>query len=122
VSSDESTLHIPVTDAGSGVDPRYLECALVAQGSSQDRPCRPDWDVRTGIASIAVGRLRSGLYALAVRVGDYAESRDALAIAISPQHVRTRVIGLQVDARGAIHVAPAPGAASFEARRQVEGG
>ena len=122
VSRDGRTLRIPVTDAGSGVDPRYLQCALVAQGSSLDRPCRPDWDARTGVASIAVGRLHAGLYALAVRAGDYAESRDALAIAISPQHVRTRVIGLQVDARGAIHVAPAPGAASFTARRQVDGG
>jgi hypothetical protein len=121
VSRDARTLRIPVSDAGSGVDPRYLECALVAQGSSQDRPCRPDWSARTGIASIAVGRLRAGRYALAVRTGDYAESRDALAIAVSPQHVRTRVIGLQVDARGAIHVAPAPGAAAFDARRQVDG-
>jgi minor extracellular serine protease Vpr len=122
VSGDAKTLRIPVTDAGSGVDPRYLECALVQQGSSQDRPCRPDWDARKGIASISVGRLHAGLYALAVRAGDYAESRDALAIALSPQHVRTRVIGLRVDARGAIHVAPAPGAASFAARRQVDGG
>ena len=36
----------------------------------------------------------AGRYALAVRAGDYAESRDALAISLSPQHVRTRVIGL----------------------------
>ena len=71
--------------------------------------------------SIAVGRLAAGSYALAVRVGDYAESRDALAIAISPQHVRTRVIGLSVNARGAIHVAPAPREAAFDARRQVDG-
>jgi hypothetical protein len=120
VSGDARTLRIPVTDAGSGVDPRYLECALVAQGSSQDRQCRPDWNARKGIASIAVGRLRAGRYALAVRAGDYAESRDALAIALSPQHVRTRVIGLQVDARGAIRVAPAPGEAAFAARRRVD--
>ena len=91
-------------------------------GASQDRPCRPDWHARKGIASISVGRLPAGQYALAVRAGDYAESRDALAIALSPQHVRTRVIGLRVDARGAIQVAPAPGRASFEARRQVDGG
>ena len=37
VSSDARTLRIPVTDAGSGVDPRYLECALVQQDSSADR-------------------------------------------------------------------------------------
>jgi hypothetical protein len=122
VSEDARTLRIPVTDAGSGVDPRYLECALVEQDSSADRTCQPDWDARTGVASIAVGRLRAGRYALAVRAGDYAESRDALAISISPQHVRTRVIGLLVDARGAIRVAAAPGAASFDARRQVDGG
>jgi minor extracellular serine protease Vpr len=121
VSADARTLRIPVTDAGSGVDPRYLECALVQQGASTDRACRPDWNLHRGIASIAVGRLPAGRYALAVRVGDYAESRDALAIAISPQHVRTRVIGLRVDARGAIHAAPAPGAAAFAARRQVGG-
>ena len=45
------------------------------------------------------------LCARACASGDYAESRDALAIALSPQHVRTRVIGLAVDTRGAIHVA-----------------
>jgi len=33
---------------------------------------------------------------------------------LSPQHVRTRVIGLQVDARGAIRVAAAPGATAYE--------
>ena len=112
VSGDARTLRIPVTDAGSGVDPRYLECALVQQGSSEDRACRPDWDARKGVASISVGRLPAGpLCARACGSGDYAESRDALAIALSPQHVRTRVIGLLVDARGAIRVAPAPGAA-----------
>jgi hypothetical protein len=121
VSADARTLRIPVTDAGSGVDPRYLDCALVQEGSSLDHPCHPDWNASKGIASIAVGRLRAGRYALAVRAGDYAESRDALAIAISPQHVRTHVIGLLVDARGAIRVAAAPGAASFDARRQVDG-
>jgi hypothetical protein len=121
VSDDARTLRIPVTDAGSGVDPRYLECALVRQGSSLDNPCRPDWGARPGVASIAVGRLAAGSYALAVRVGDYAESRDALAISISPQHVRTRVVGLTVNARGAIHVAPAPREAAFDARRQVDG-
>jgi subtilisin family serine protease len=121
VSSDARTLRIPVTDAGSGVDPRYLDCALVQQGSSGDRSCRPEWDARKGIATIVVGRLRAGRYALAVRVGDYAESRDALAIALSPQHVRTRVIGLLVDPNGAIHAAAAPGAAAFDARRQVDG-
>jgi hypothetical protein len=121
VSDDARTLRIPVTDAGSGVDPRYLECALVRQGSSLDNPCRPDWHAEAGVASIAVGRLAAGSYALAVRVGDYAESRDALAISISPQHVRTRVIGLTVNARGAIHVAPAPREAAFDARRQVDG-
>ncbi len=121
VSSDARTLRVSVTDEGSGVDPRYLECALVEQGASGDRTCRPDWDARTGIARMAVGRLPAGRYALAVRAGDYAESRDALAIALSPQHVRTRVIGLRVDARGAVHVAPAPGEASVAARRQVDG-
>ena len=63
---------MPVTDAGSGVDPRYLECALVQEGSSEDRACRPDWDVRTGVATILVGRLPAGRYALALRTGDYA--------------------------------------------------
>jgi subtilisin family serine protease len=121
VSADARTVRVPVTDAGSGVDPRYLECALVQQGSSGDRPCRPEWDGRKGLASISVGRLPAGRYALALRAGDYAESRDALAIAISPQHVRTRVIGLLVDARGAIHAAAAPGAAAFQARQQVGG-
>ena len=33
-----------------------------------------------------------------------------------------RVLGLLVDALGAIRVAAAPGAAAFEARRQVDGG
>ena len=84
--------------------------------------CRPDWDARTGIATIRVGRLPAGRYALALRAGDYAESRDALAITISPQHVRTRVLGLAVDERGAIHAAAAPGEAAFDARRQVGGG
>ncbi len=119
VSRDARTLRIPVTDAGSGVDPRYLECALVQEDSSIDRSCRPTWDLRTGIAAIRVARLPAGRYALAVRAGDYAESRDALAISISPQHVRTRVIGLLVDARGSIRVAPAPAQAAFDARRQV---
>ena len=122
VSNDARTLLVPVTDAGSGVDPRYLECALVAEDSSIDRACRPDWDQAGGIASIRVGRLPAGRYALAVRAGDYAESRDALAIAISPQHVRTRVIGLLVDTRGAIRVAAPPATAAVDARRQVGGG
>jgi minor extracellular serine protease Vpr len=122
VSPDARTLRVPVTDAGSGVDPRYLECALVQEDSPVDRACRPDWDLRKGIATIRVGRLPAGRYALALRAGDYAESRDALAITISPQHVRTRVLGLLVDALGAIRVAAAPGAAAFEARRQVDGG
>ena len=122
VSEDARTLRIPITDAGAGVDPRYLECALVQEGSSEDRVCRPDWDLRTGVASIVVGRLPAGRYALALRAGDYAESRDALAIAISPQHVRTRVIGLIVNARGAIQAGAAPRAAALDARRQVSGG
>ncbi len=122
VSEDARTLRIPITDAGSGVDPRYLECALVQEGSSDDRACRPDWDLRTGVASIPVGRLPAGRYALALRTGDYAESRDALAISISPQHVRTRVIGLIVDSRGAIRPGAAPGRAAADARRQVGGG
>ena len=50
------------------------------------------------------------------------ESRDALAISISPRHVRTRVIGLIVDARGAIAVGAAPASAALDARRQVGGG
>jgi subtilisin family serine protease len=121
VSADGRRLRIPVTDAGSGVDPRYLECALVRQSTYLDNLCRPDWDAVRGVASIAVGRLRAGRYALALRVGDYAESRDALAIALSPQHVRTRVIGLLVTSRGAIRVAGAPSAAERAARRQIAG-
>jgi subtilisin family serine protease len=122
VSDDARTLSVRVSDAGSGVDPRYLECALVQENEATDRGCRPDWNARTGSATIRVSRLASGRYALALRAGDYAESRDALAIAVSPQHVRTRVIGLDVDSRGAIHVGPAPRSAAFEARRQVDGG
>jgi minor extracellular serine protease Vpr len=121
VSNDARTLRVPITDAGSGVDPRYLACALIEQNASTDRACRPDWNAGTGIASIRVGRLPAGRYALALRAGDYAESRDALAITISPQHVRTHVIGLVVDARGAIVVAPAPAGAAFDARREVDG-
>ena len=121
VSGDHRTLIVPVTDAGSGVDPRYFECALVEQGSSVDRACRPDWNPRTGAVAIHVNRLAAGRYALAVRAGDYAESRDALAISISRQHVRTRVIGLEVDGRGTIRVAAAPGPAAFEARQQADG-
>ena len=121
VSGDGRTLIVPVTDAGSGVDPRYFECALVEQGSSTDRACRPEWNPRTQALEIHVNRLGAGRYALAVRAGDYAESRDALAISVSPQHVRTRVIGLEVDGRGAIRVAPAPGSAAFEARQQADG-
>jgi hypothetical protein len=121
-SPNGRTLTVPITDAGSGVDPRYLECALVEQGASIDRACEPFWNARTGTATIRVGHLPAGHYALAVRAGDYAESRDALAIATSPQHVRTRVIGLASDGHGAVVVAPAPGAASFAARRQVDGG
>ena len=109
VSSDARTLRVPVTDAGSGVDPRYLECALVRAGLVVRPRLPPRLERRArGVASIHVGRLRAGRYALALRVGDYAESRDALAIAISPQHVRTRVIGLAVTSRGAIRVASAP--------------
>ncbi len=122
VSSDARTLRIPVTDAGSGVDPRYLECGLVQRGSSTDRACRPEWDVHTGIATIRVGRLAPGLYALAVRAGDYAESRDALAITVSPLHVRTRVIGLLVAPSGAIRTVAPPRAEARAARRQVGGG
>ena len=86
-------LRVPVSDAGSGVDPRYLECALVQEGSSEDRACRPDWDVRTGVATILVERLPAGRYALSLRTGDYARVADALAISISPQprtHARDR--------------------------------
>ncbi|HEY3613402.1 MAG TPA: S8 family serine peptidase, partial [Gaiellales bacterium] len=122
ISNDGRTLRVPITDAGSGVDPRYLECALVQQGSTDDRSCRPDWNARAGIATIRIGRLPAGHYALALRSGDYAESRDALAITLSPQHVRTRVLGLAVEGNGAIHVAPVPAEASLDARRQVGGG
>jgi hypothetical protein len=122
VSNDARTLWIPVTDAGSGVDPRYLECGLVQEGSSGDRACSPDWDARRGVATIRVGRLPAGRYALAVRVGDYAQSRDALAIAVSPRHVRTRVIGLVVGTDGAIRTGRAPAAEAADARRQVSGG
>jgi minor extracellular serine protease Vpr len=122
VSEDGRTLRVPVTDAGSGVDPRYLECALVQEHSSVDRACRPDWDMKSGVATIPIGRLPAGRYALAVRAGDYAESRDALAISISPRHVRTRVIGVIVNARGAISVGAAPASAAVDARRQVGDG
>ncbi len=121
VSRDARTLRVSVTDAGSGVDPRYLECAIVRQGSSFDNPCRPDWNAERGVASIQVGRLRAGRYALALRVGDYAESRDALAIAISAQHVRTRVIGFAVTSRGAVRVASVSGATARDARGQIDG-
>jgi hypothetical protein len=122
ISADGRTLRVSVTDGGSGVDPRYFECALVQQGSSADRSCRPDWDARSAIATIRIGRLPAGHYALALRSGDYAESRDALAITVSPQHVRTRVLGLAVEKNGAVHLAVAPGEASLDARRQVGGG
>ena len=122
VSRDGRRLRVHVTDAGSGVDPRYLECALVGEGSSTDRSCQPFWDARAGIATIPITRLPAGRYALALRAGDYAESRDALAIALSPQHVRTRVLGLVVEANGAIRAAAPPARAALEARRQVEGG
>jgi hypothetical protein len=36
--------------------------------------------------------------------------------------VRTRVIGLRVDANGALHTAVAPAAEALDARRQVGGG
>jgi hypothetical protein len=122
ISHDQRTLRVAITDAGAGVDPRYLECALVRNDSSVDHACRPLWDARAGIATIRIARLAPGRYALALRAGDYAESRDALAITVSPLHVRTRVIGLIVGAGGAIRVGAAPGAAAFDARRQVEGG
>ena len=123
VSADARTLRVPVTDAGSGVDPRYLECALVQEGSAErprlparlERAHRRRHDPRR--AGCRPGATRSSL-----RTGDYAQSRDALAISISPQHVRTRVIGLLVDARGAISVGAAPASAAFDARRQVGGG
>jgi minor extracellular serine protease Vpr len=121
ISRDGRTVRVPITDAGSGVDARYLECALVQQGSPTDRACRPDWDARTGIATIRTGRLPAGRYALALRSGDYAESRDALAITISPLHVRTRVLGLVVEKNGAVHGGSAPGEAAVDARRQVDG-
>jgi hypothetical protein len=121
ISSDGRTVRVAVTDAGSGVDPRYLECALVQQGSPTDRACRPDWNALAGIATIRIGRLPAGHYALALRSGDYAESRDALAITLSPQHVRTRVIGLVVETNGAVHVGVAPAQAAVDARRQVDG-
>ena len=122
VSDDARTLQVPITDSASGVDPRYLECGLVQDNSPIDRACRPDWDLRTGVATIRVGRLPAGRYALALRVGDYAQSRDALAITTSPQHVRTRVIGLIVDSRGAIRVGRPPGLAAVRARQRVAGG
>ena len=109
VSEDARTLRIPVTDAGSGVDPRYLECALVEQGSSADRTCRPDWDARTGIASIAVGRLprrplrarraRGRLRRVARRAGDRhqpaarAHARDRTAGGCARRHPRRRCAG-----------------------------
>ena len=84
-------------------------------------PAGPDWDARTGIATIRIGRLPAGHYALALRAGDYAESREALAITISPQHVRTRVLGLVVEKNGAVHGGAAPVEATLDARRQVDG-
>ena len=122
VSADAKTLSIPITDAGSGVDPRYLECSIVQDDSAVSRACRPEWDVRAGIATMRLGRLPPGQFALALRVGDYAESRDALAISLSPQHVRTRVIGLKVDASGAVRVGPVPKGAGVEARTRANGG
>ena len=75
-----------------------------------------------GTATIRVGHLPAGRYALAMRAGDYAESRDALAITISPQHVRTRVIGLASDGHGSVVVARAPCRRVVRARHQVDGG
>ena len=49
VSGDARTLRVPVTDAGSGVDPRYLECALVSRARRSTAPagptgiCAPGW-------------------------------------------------------------------------------
>ena len=122
VSDGGRTLRIPITDAGSGVDPRYLDCEIVQENSAITRACRPEWDVRTGIATMRLGRLPPGQFALAVRVGDFAESHDALAITLSPLHVRTRVIGLMVDASGAVRTGPVPSGAAAEASTRVAGG
>ena len=83
VSDDARTLRIPVTDAGSGVDPRYLECALVRQGSSTDNPCRPDWDAARGHRSdrrrpaggreLCARSARGGLRRVARRARDLAQ-------------------------------------------------
>ena len=61
VSGDARTLRVPVTDAGSGVDPRYLECALVRAGlvDRQRLPARLGRRARASRRS-HVGRLAAG--------------------------------------------------------------
>ena len=122
VSRDARTLSVAVTDAGSGVDPRYLECALVQEGSSLDRACRPDWNARSGIASIRVSRLAGGaLRARAARRrlrGVARRARD-LDQPAARAHARDRPAG----GRPRRHSRrPAPASAAFDARRQVDGG
>mgnify|MGYP003911943595 CR=1 FL=1 len=54
---------MPVTDAGSGVDPRYLECALVQEGSTDAQRV-----LRTTLGMVAEDAAAAGIRPPAVVV------------------------------------------------------
>ena len=111
-------LELPLLDDGSGVDPRWFECGLSRIGDSGS--CG-DVSFVGGRAIVHVPRLtRGATYALALQVGDYAESRDVLAVTQSPRHVTVVSAAFAVRADGSVKVlARAPRALAKLARGEL---
>ena len=123
VSADARTLRVPVTDAGSGVDPRYLECALVEQGAQQTSlPARLGSAQRDRVdrRRAPSGRAATRWPCAPATTRSRATRWPSPSI---PKHVRTHVIGLGRErARRHPRRPRRPALPSFDARRQVDGG
>ena len=111
-------LELPLTDSGSGVDARWFECGLSRVGDSGS--CG-DVAFVAGRAIVKVPRLtRGATYALALQVGDFAQSRDVLGVRQSPRHVTVVTVGFAVQVDGRIKVlARAPKALAKLARGEL---
>ena len=111
-------LELPLVDAGSGVDPRWFECGLSRAGDSGS--CG-DVTFAGGRAIVKAARLtRGATYALALQVGDYAQSRDVLGVSQSPRHVTVVTAAFAVRADGSVRVlARAPRALAKLARGEL---
>ena len=95
-------LALPLRDAGSGVDPRWFSCGLARVGDSGS--CG-EVAFHDGNAIVTVPDAQRGAtYALALQVGDYAQSRDVNAVGPSPKHVTVVKAAVRVRLDGSVVV------------------